>query len=83
MKNPVQCAEVEDLDKLQWVPYDPRNAESMALSGSSLYVRFKRGEVYRYDGVPTEVWDALMKARGSGEAFVRLVRGRFVSTKVL
>lgn len=71
-----------DLDKLNWLSYDPRNAAELAYSGGSLFVRFKGGQVYEYSGVDDRTWLSLQRSVGDGKEFVRLVRDRFVGARV-
>jgi len=72
-----------DLSTLPWEDFDVRNARELAYSGGSVYARFGSGAVYRYDGVPSSVWDKLMSSGGSGSAFVSLVRSRYPSSLVV
>lgn len=72
----------KDLNSLNWLPFDSRNATELAYDGSSLFARFKNGSVYEYAGVDDRTWVALQRSMGSGQAFVSLVRSRFRGTKV-
>jgi hypothetical protein len=54
---------------LSEVGYEPDQRE--------LYVRFQKGALYRYDGVPRYVFDALLEAESHGRYFLRTIRERF------
>lgn len=45
--------------------------------GQRLFVRFKGGGVYSYDGVPKDVFDAGIKADSPGRWFRSHVSGRY------
>jgi hypothetical protein len=55
------------------VGYDPRS--------SILEVEFRSGAVYDYHGVPTKVYESLMKAPSKGSFVSRKVRDRFPFTR--
>lgn len=68
-------AEWESLDR---VPVKSSNIASVAYGGpvSRLFVEFKSGNVYAYDGVPRGIFDALQVAPSVGAAFYVLVRNK-------
>ena len=78
----VNCSVEQDLGRLDWIAYDSRNAAEVAYAGGSLFVRFARGAVYRYDGFPLSDWEKLQRSGGSGQVFVDLVRSRFIGTRI-
>jgi uncharacterized membrane-anchored protein len=45
-----------------------------------LYVRFRRGAAYRYDGVPNAVFEALLQADEDGDGSVGSTFHRLVKT---
>jgi len=47
-----------------------------------LTVTFADGSRYNYAGVPAAVAEELEKAESKGEAFNRLIKGKYTSTKV-
>lgn len=53
------------------------NADTQVLS-----VKFDKGGVYEYAGVPADVFDQLKKAESQGEVFNQLVKGQYKSKKV-
>jgi len=71
-----------DLDKLNWLLFDPRNAAEVAYSGGDLYVKWAKGGAGMYAGVSVRDWDALMRSRGSGQMFVSLIRSRYSYTRL-
>ena len=47
-----------------------------------LYVTFRSGRVYRYDGVPFELYERLLAADSTGSFFNRRIRDRFPDQRV-
>lgn len=47
-----------------------------------LFVTFVTGRVYVYDGVPREVYAALLRASSKGEFFNAEIRDRYRATRV-
>ncbi len=56
------------------VGYDPRKAE--------LEITFRGGGVYRYEQVPSEVYQGLMSAPSHGTFFNQKIKDAFTATKV-
>lgn len=56
------------------VGYDSRN--------SKLEITFRRGGVYRYAGVPGNVYDELMNAESQGSYFAENIKEKYPFTKV-
>ena len=59
---------------LDQVGYDPANRQLMVV--------FKSGAAYRYDGVPGELYAALLQADSNGKFFIARVRKAFPSTRL-
>ena len=59
---------------LDQVGYDPVNRQ--------LIVVFKSGAAYRYDGVPGELYAALLRAESKGKFFIARVRKAFPFTRL-
>lgn len=53
------------------------NLDAIGYRLGKLYVRFKSGASYVYDKVPYDIFDALEKAESVGQAFHRLVKGKY------
>ena len=51
------------------VAVESSNIEAIGRDGQQLYVRFKKGGVYSYGGVPDSVYDGLMAAPSKGQFF--------------
>lgn len=47
-----------------------------------LRVTFNNGGIYKYDGVPLELWLELIKAESVGKFFYAKVKGIFSFTKI-
>lgn len=48
----------------------------------TLEVEFKGGQVYRYEGVPVEVWNAWMVAGSAGSHFAQHIRPNYDGARV-
>jgi len=59
---------------LSGIGYDPTD--------SILFVQFKNGGIYRYFGVPSDVYETLMSSSSKGNYFNTMVRGKFESEKI-
>ena len=55
---------------------------SISLSGEVLFVQFRNGSVYRYEGVPKSVYDSLLQASSKGKYFLRNIRDLYPTTKI-
>lgn len=45
-------------------------------------VKFRSGAVYRYFGVPAEIYDGFLVAESKGAYFVSVVKGQFGYAKI-
>lgn len=61
------------------VPVESTNVEAVGYDPdrSRLWVRFKGGPHYRYEGVPRPVYDALLAAPSKGQYLHREVKGKY------
>ena len=50
--------------------------------GDNLYIQFKKGPVYRYFGVPEEVYHNMSTADSAGKFFSAYVRGDYVNSEL-
>ena len=55
------------------VGYDP--------ASETLEVEFQSGNVYRYSGVPEEIYEDFLQARSKGRFFGTFIRGQYESAK--
>ncbi|HYP87251.1 MAG TPA: KTSC domain-containing protein [Polyangiaceae bacterium] len=49
---------------------------------ATLEIQFEGGGVYRYQGVPVEIWQGLRQAASKGKFFQAHVRDRFDTSRV-
>lgn len=56
--------------------------DCLGYAHATLYVRFKSGCSYSYDGVNYSVFDALSKAESVGSSFHRLIKGKYRYTRL-
>lgn len=55
------------------------NIDCVAHDRKSLFIRFKSGEAYSYDGVPYDHFDALQKVESAGKFFFSSLHPRQIS----
>ncbi len=53
------------------------NIEAAGYQLGKLYLRFKSGGAYSYDGVPFDYFATLTKIESAGKFFARFIRGKF------
>lgn len=58
------------------------NIDCVAHRRNQLFIRFKSGETYSYDGVPYDHFDALQKVESPGQFFHRHIRSKFPYTRM-
>lgn len=58
------------------------NIEKVGFDRDKLYIQFKSGITYEYDGVSDAVFFALSKAESAGQFFHRFIRSKYVFRKV-
>lgn len=52
------------------------------LPEGTLYIRFNSGDSYSYADVPQTVFDALQSVESAGQYFHRMIRNKFIHTKL-
>jgi hypothetical protein len=62
-------------------PVTSSNIEAIGHNGSRLFVRFKGGGLYSYQGVPEEVYREGLKMESVGSWFRASVRGHYPHMK--
>lgn len=67
---------------LDMTPVASTSIAAIGYEADSLYVAFRAGGVYRYDGVPEAVANALERSPSKGHYYQSFVRGRFPSIRV-
>lgn len=65
---------------MQWHDLDSRalRAAHYDEASGTLRVRFASGRIYRYDGVPREVFEWLMRVPSKGGFFNRMIKDGYV-----
>lgn len=71
------------------MPIDMQQVESSNIDAigydhdeNILVIRFKSGTSYQYDGVPHNIYLALVSATSVGKAFISLIKDKFTTTKL-
>ena len=64
------------------IPVASTSIAAIGYEAGCLYIAFRAGGVYRYDGVPEAVAQALLGAPSKGRYYQSFVRGRFQSVRV-
>lgn len=67
---------------MQWQSVISSNLSAVAYEAPTLYVRFKTGATYAYDGVPANVHAGLMSASSHGSYLASHVKGRYPYRKL-
>lgn len=67
---------------MKWVAVESSNISAVAYEGDTLFVRFARGDVYKYFGVPQDVYDALCIAPSVGGFLASKIKGKYTYEKV-
>lgn len=63
-------------------PVVSSNIESVGHDGDALYVKFKDGGLYRYDGALRDHFDALRSAVSAGRYFHGTIKGKFPHQRI-
>jgi hypothetical protein len=58
------------------------NLDCVGYKLGQLFIRFKSGIAYSYDGVPFDYYDAIQKVESAGKFFHRFIRGKFHYSKL-
>ena len=67
-RNPVSSTSIHS------VGYDPQE--------KILEIEFKSGEIYQYEGVPLDVYTALLEADSHGKYFLSQIRDQYTFQKI-
>lgn len=59
---------------IESIGYDPDDQQ--------LFVEFKSGDRWRYDGVSEETWNEFAASESAGKAFYSLIKGKFESVQI-
>ena len=62
---------------MQMISVSSSNISSIGYENNTLYVRFNRGGLYSYSGVPYSVYTALMNASSKGEYFAAYIKNSY------
>jgi hypothetical protein len=65
-------------DSLDWTPVSSSNVQAVAYAAdfARLFVRFKSGKRYAYEGVPLGVFQGLLGAASKGEYVHSIIRAK-------
>lgn len=63
-------------------PVSSSDIASVGYEGNTLYVRFHSGGTYAYSGVPTSVYQQLMRASSLGRYFHANIKNRYATSKI-
>lgn len=67
---------------MQMIPVASSHISSIGHEGQTLYVRFRDGSLYAYDGVPEHVYCELMAADSHGKYLARYIKGVYPYRKI-
>jgi len=57
------------------------NIRSIGFEDGTLEIEFRSGAVYRYEGVPEQVYLDLVASESVGQFFAEFIKGRYPFTK--
>lgn len=63
-------------------PVKSSNLKSVGFENGTLEVEFGNGSIWQYQGVPAEVYNAMLAADSVGSYFAKNVRGTYESVRV-
>lgn len=63
-------------------PLKSSNIEAAGHEGTDLFIRFKGGAVYHYEGVSKAVYDNMLKSPSIGSFVATQVRGKYTHRKL-
>lgn len=69
-------------NNLNWSDVESSNLAAVAYQANELFVRFKNGNVFRYDRVPAAIYDGLLGAESKGQYFNAEIKGKYASNQV-
>lgn len=61
----------------EWQDVKSSNIAKVRYIDGAMDIQFANGAVYRYKGVPQEVFDELLKAESVGKFFFSKIKGKF------
>lgn len=67
---------------MRMVPVPSSSIAAIGYEGASLFVTFRKGGTYRYDGVPDATFRAFMASASKGAYYDSFIRGRYPSFRV-
>lgn len=67
---------------IQGIPVTSSNVELIGYDAGRLYVQFKHGGCYRYDYVPSSVYDDMLAAESTGSFINQVIKPQFTATKL-
>lgn len=62
---------------MQMIPVSSSNISSIGYENGTLYIRFHKGGLYSYSGVPYSVYTALMSAPSHGKYFAAYIKNSY------
>lgn len=67
---------------MEFTPLQSSNVKAAAWLANTLFVDFHNGRRYKYDDVPEEVFQGLVRAESPGKYFHAEIRARFETSLV-
>lgn len=67
---------------MEMIPVVSSNLSSVGYENGVLYVSFRHGGIYSYEGVPYEVYQNLLKAPSKGKYFAAYIKNSYPYRKL-
>lgn len=70
------------MKELEFIDVDSSNIEKIAYRDNNLYVKYKSGNTYMYEGVTNGVWKGLVKAESKGKFMNSVIKENYKYIKI-
>lgn len=67
---------------MTYFPVNSSHIKEVGYENGTMHVRFRTGDLYRYENVGPKIYSGLLKAPSPGSFFHRFVRDRFPGQQV-
>lgn len=71
-----------NINEIKFIKVDSSNLDAIGYSRTTLLIRFKNGEIYKYYYVPRKVFVDLITSKSHGQYFNSFIKYKFKYKKV-
>lgn len=69
-------------DSIKFSKVDSSNINRVAFDDGLMYVEYKAGNIYRYEGVPKSIYESFLKAESKGRFMNSEIKGKYTYSKI-